>query len=203
VKALVEQELPHVEAADGVVAEPLVMAIHPRHIPVDDDGAHTPELQVSTTPALMSQPRPLPPPYPTLLDSGALPSAECTRQRLLCTQQSLCRVQHSAKILRQKIRRQRFLCRVLFIGHPAKTLPSANPAPGKEKWSLPPSSLALPGAMSEAPGKDFFNFFFKFSLLGAMPGRHPAKIFLFYFYNFFAGCLTEGAPGKEFFYFFS
>ena len=35
-----------------------------------------------------------------------------------------------------------------------------------------------------------------------MPGRHPAKIFLFYFYNFFAGCRTAGAPGKEFFIFF-
>ena len=65
-----------------------------------------------------------------------------------------------------------------------------------------PSSLALPGAMSDAPGKDFFNFFFKISLPGAVPGRHPAKIFYF-FYNFFAGCCTAGAPGKEFFYFFS
>lgn len=70
-KAPVEQVLPQVEAGDGEVAEPLVMAFHPRHIPVDD-GAHTPELQVSTTPALMSrpappppvsQPRPRPPPY--------------------------------------------------------------------------------------------------------------------------------------------
>ena len=68
----------------------------------------------------------------SLLDSGALPGAECTRQRLLCTRQSVCRVQHSAKSLRQKISRQRFLCRVLFIGHSAKTLPSANPAPAKK-----------------------------------------------------------------------
>ena len=43
-----------------------------------------------------------------------------------------------------------------------------------------PSSLALPGAISEAPGKDFFNFFFKFSLPGVVPGRHPAKMFLFF-----------------------
>jgi hypothetical protein len=70
-----------------------------------------------------------------LQDSGALPGAENTRQRLLCTRQSLCRVQHSAKSRRQKVSRQRFLCRVLFIGHSAKTLPSANPAPGKEKWT--------------------------------------------------------------------
>ena len=132
-------------------------------------------------------------------------SAECTRQKLLCTQQSLCRVQHSAKSLRQKVSRQRFLCRVLFIRHLAKTLPSANPAPGKEKWSLRrrlrhPLLCRVP--YQRHPAKIFLIFFFKFSLPGAVPGRHPAKMFLFFFYNFFAGCLTEGAPGKEFSYFF-
>jgi len=37
---------------------------------------------------------------------------------------------------------------------------------------------ALPSAMSEALGKDFFNFFFKISLPSALPGRHSANIFL-------------------------
>ena len=92
-----------------------------------------------------------------------------------------------------------------FIGHPAKTLPSANPAPGKEKWSLRrrlrhPLLCRVP--CQRHPAKIFLIFFFKLSLPGAVPGRHPAKIFLFYFYNFFAGCRTAGAPGKEFFIFF-
>ena len=65
-----------------------------------------------------------------------------------------------------------------------------------------PSSLALPGAMSEAPGKDFFNFFFQIFFAGCRAGEAPGKDFLFYFYNFFAGCRTAGAPGKEFFIFF-
>ena len=118
-----------------------------------------------------------------LLDSGALPGAECTRQRLLCTRQSLCRVQHLAKSLRQKVSRQRFLCRVLFIGHPTKTLPSANPAPGKEKWSLR-RRLRHP-------------------LLCRVPcQRHPAKIFLIFFQIFFAGCRAGETPGKDFFIFF-
>ena len=36
---------------------------------------------------------------------------------------------------------------------------------------------ALPSVMSEALGKDFFNFFFKISLPSVLPGRHSAKIF--------------------------
>jgi len=64
-----------------------------------------------------------------------------------------------------------------------------------------PSSLALPGAMSEAPGKDFFNFFSNF--LCRVPCRGGTRQRCFYFfYNFFAGCRTAGAPGKEFFIFF-
>ena len=61
----------------------------------------------------------------SLLDSGSLPSAWGTRQRPDCTRQSLCRVRHSAKKTRQKIDRQSPLCRVSFIGHSAKALPSA------------------------------------------------------------------------------
>ena len=92
-------------------------------------------------------------------------------------------MQHSAKSLRQKVSRQRFLCRVLFIGHPTKTLPSANPAPGKEKWSLR-RRLRHP-------------------LLCRVPcQRHPAKMFLIFFQIFFAGCRAGEAPSKDFFYFF-
>ena len=65
-----------------------------------------------------------------------------------------------------------------------------------------PSSLALPGAISEAPGKDFFNFFFKFSLPGAVPGRHPAKMFLFFFIISLPGVSPRGHPAKSFFIFF-
>ena len=133
-----------------------------------------------------------------------MPGAECTRQRLLCTRQSLCRVQHSAKSLRQKVSRQRFLCRVLFIGHPAKTLPSANPAPGKEKWSLRrrlrhPLLCRVP--CQRHPAKIFLIFFSNF--LCRVPCRGGTRQrFFYFFYNFFAGCRTAGAPGKEFFIFF-
>ena len=61
----------------------------------------------------------------TLPDSVALPSARGTRQRPICTRQRLCRVLHSAKATRQKMGRQRRLCRVSFVGHSAKPLPSA------------------------------------------------------------------------------
>ena len=133
-----------------------------------------------------------------------MPGAECTRQRLLCTRQSLCRVQHSAKSLRQKVSRQRFLCRVLFIGHPAKTLPSANPAPGKEKWSLRrrlrhPLLCRVP--CQRHPAKIFL-IFFQIFFAGCRAGEAPGKDFFIFFYNFFAGCRTARAPGKEFFIFF-
>ena len=83
-----------------------------------------------------------------------------------------------------------------------------------------PSSLALPGAISEAPGKDFFNFFFQIffagcrageapgkdvfiffiiSLPGVSPRGHPAKSFFIFFRNFFAGCQVMGHPAKIFF----
>ena len=39
---------------------------------------------------------------------------------------------------------------------------------------------ALPNAMLEALDKDFLIFFFKISLPSALPGRHSAKIFLFF-----------------------
>jgi len=62
----------------------------------------------------------------TLPDSVALPSARGTRQRPICTRQRLCWVLHSAKHTRQKMGRQRCLCRVFFVGHSAKPLPSAS-----------------------------------------------------------------------------
>ena len=57
-----------------------------------------------------------------------MPSARGTRQSPICTRQRLCRVLHSAKDTRQKMGRQRCLCRVFFVGsarHSAKPLPSA------------------------------------------------------------------------------
>jgi hypothetical protein len=54
--------------------------------------------------------------------------AEClwsTRQSLENTRHRLCRVLHSAKRARKTVHRQRLLCRVLFLGHSAQTLPSA------------------------------------------------------------------------------
>ena len=61
----------------------------------------------------------------TLPDSLALPSAGYTRQRPVCTRQTLCRVLHSANATRQSLPRQRDLCRVSDFGHSAKTLPRA------------------------------------------------------------------------------
>jgi hypothetical protein len=49
--------------------------------------------------------------------------------------------------------------------------------------ALDSSALGLPGAMSEAPGKDFFNFFI-ISLSGVAPPGHPAKSFLYFFLVF-------------------
>ena len=61
----------------------------------------------------------------TLPDSLAFPSAGYTRQRPVCTRQTLCRVIHSANATRQSLPRQRDLCRVSDFGHSAKTLPRA------------------------------------------------------------------------------
>ena len=65
-----------------------------------------------------------------------------------------------------------------------------------------PSSLALPGAMSEAPGKDFFNFFFKFSLPGAVPGGTRQRFFYFIFIISLPGVAPRGHPAKSFLFFF-
>jgi hypothetical protein len=65
------------------------------------------------------------PPLQPLPESGALPSARSTRQTQKNTRQSLCRMSHSAKRARRTVHRQRLLCRVLFLGHSAQTLPSA------------------------------------------------------------------------------
>jgi hypothetical protein len=42
------------------------------------------------------------------------------------TRQRLCQVSHSTNRARRTVYRQRLLCRELFIGHSAKTLPSAS-----------------------------------------------------------------------------
>ena len=122
-------------------------------------------------------------PPPPLLDSGSLPSAWGTRQRLYCTRQSLCRVRHSAKHTRQKIDRQSTLCRVYFIGHSAKALPSAPETLGKEKrpsrrrfrWRSLCRVSTLP-----ALGKDFFKFFLKLSLPSANTWGTRQRAFIFF-----------------------
>jgi len=63
-----------------------------------------------------------------------------------------------------------------------------------------PSSLALPGAMSD-PGKDFFNFFFKFSLPGAVPGGTRQTIFYFFLIISLPGVAPRGHPAKSFLFF--
>jgi hypothetical protein len=61
-----------------------------------------------------------------------------------------------------------------------------------------PSALALRGAMSEAPDKDFLIFFFKISLSGAAQREHPTKSFFYFFRIFFAECRIGEAPSKDF-----
>ena len=99
-----------------------------------------------------------------------MPSASGTRQRLLCTRQRLCRVRHSAKGTRKKNYRESSLCRVPFVGHSAKPLPSAKEllpsaesALGKERPVTAPVPLtaALPSANPAGTRQRFFNFFFE------------------------------------------
>jgi hypothetical protein len=59
-----------------------------------------------------------------LPETDALSSAWSTRQSLENTRQTLCRVWHLAKKSRWHVHRQWFLCRVLFVRHSIKTLPS-------------------------------------------------------------------------------
>ena len=86
----------------------------------------------------------IPPSTATLPDSVSLPSARGTRQSPIYTRQRLCRVLHSAKSTRQKKSRQRRLCRVSFVGHSAKPLPSAdtrqswNRKKSRKKWKFLP-----------------------------------------------------------------
>ena len=58
---------------------------------------------------------------------------------------------------------------------------------------------ALPSVMSEALGKDFFNFFSKF--LCRVPYRGGTRQ-RFFFNNFFAECPARSALGKYFLFFF-
>jgi hypothetical protein len=62
-----------------------------------------------------------PPASISLQETTTLPTVPNTRQNLKNTRQRL----HSAKGIRHKKTRQRVLCRVHFVGHSAKTLPSA------------------------------------------------------------------------------
>ena len=141
----------------------------------------------------------------SLLDSDSLPSAWGTRQRLYCTRQSLCRVWHSAKHTRQKIDRQSTLCRVYFIGHSAKALPSAPETLGKEKrpsrrrfrWRSLCRVSTLP-----ALGKDFFKFFLKLSLPSANTWGTRQRASIFFLRIFFAECQTSRHSAKIFYFFF-
>ena len=70
---------------------------------------------------------------PITTGDACFAECNCTRQRRLCTRQSLCRVLHSAKSCLHISSRQRLLCRVPHVGHLAKDFPSATTALGKEK----------------------------------------------------------------------
>ena len=61
----------------------------------------------------------------TLPDTGYLPSARGTQRSPKNTRQRVCRVLHSANDSRQTLLRQTLVCRVFFVVHSAKTLPSA------------------------------------------------------------------------------
>jgi len=92
-----------------------------------------------------------------------LPCAHGTRRRQKNTRQSVCRVLHLANGTRQKRTRQSCLCRVFFVEHSAKTLPSAKLTLGKKyfkKYIKNPSQARAPsGAVfSERDVRNFFSF---------------------------------------------
>jgi hypothetical protein len=95
-----------------------------------------------------------------------------------------------AKTTRQNIDRQNSLCRVPYIGHSAKALPSATGTLGKEKWlsrHRPRWRSLCRVPTLQALGKDFFffkNFFAECSMAGTRQ-----RCFIFFFKNFFAECL--------------
>ena len=79
-----------------------------------------------------------------LITIGNRHFAECLRHSAKpeIHSQRHCRVPHSAKGTRQKINRQRNICRVLFVGHSTKPLPSAGKALGKMKMRKNPKIIA-------------------------------------------------------------
>ena len=81
-------------------------------------------------------------------------SASSTWQRPIYTQQSLCRVLHSAKGARKTVYRQRPLCRVYFIGDSAKPLPSVTLGKARTVNSLS-TKTSLPSALYRALGNGF------------------------------------------------
>src|SRR6185369_14498708 len=90
------------------------------------------------SPDWLPAPEALPPP---LSGSLALPSAGYTRQRPVCTRQTLCRVLHSANATRQSLPRQRDLYRVSDFGHSANTLPRALALGKAATWRHPGPAL--------------------------------------------------------------
>ena len=119
----------------------------------------------------------------SLPDSVNLPSARGTRQSPICTRQRLCQVLHSANNTRQKMRRQRRLCRVSFVGHSAKPLPSARHLVKLEPKKTPKKWKFLPKKM------DFF-------LIGGGPHR-SAPIHLRLFSRKFHGYAADGIRTQD------
>ena len=108
------------------------------------------------------------------------------------------------KSLRQKISRQIFLCRVLFIGHPAKTLPSANPAPAKKSGRYGAGSVipCFAGCHVRGTWQRFFYFFSNFLCRVPCRGGTRQRFFLFYFIISLPGVAPRGHPAKSFLFFF-
>ena len=122
-------------------------------------------------------------PNHSLPDSVNLPSARGTRQSPICTRQRLCRVLHSAKSTRQKKSRQRRLCRVSFVGHSAKPLPSADT---RQSWNRKKSRK----------NGNFYPKKMKFFLIGGGPHR-SAPIHLRLFSRKFHSYAADGIRTRD------
>ena len=120
----------------------------------------------------------------SLRESVALPSARGTQQSPICTRQRLCRVLHSAKNTRQINRRQRRLCRVSFVGHLAKPLPSADT---RQSWNRKKNPKKM-GIFTQKK----WNFF----LIGGGP-HWSAPIHLRLFSRKFHGYAADGIRTQD------
>jgi hypothetical protein len=75
-----------------------------------------------------------------------------------------------------------------------------HPAKKSDRDRAAPLALALPGAMSEAPGKDFL-IFFQIFFARCRTAWALDKEFFIFFRIFFAECRIGEAPGKDFYFF--